>query len=915
MNTLSESNKKLFLLDAFALIYRSYYAFIKNPRYNSKGLNTSAMLGFTNTLVEVIEKEKPTHLAVIFDPEGPTFRNEMYKEYKANRPPMPEDLKKSIPYIHNILKAMNICDIVVKGYEADDIIGTLSRKAEQAGYLTYMMTPDKDYAQLVTDRVFMYKPKRSGKELEIWGVDEVKDNMGVDNPEQVIDLLGLMGDASDNIPGCPGIGPKTAQKFIQAYGGIDGLYQNTDKLKGKQKEKVIASEEQVRLSRTLATISMDVPVDFNEEDCKLKSFNNSLLKEVFDDLEFFTLAKKLINKDSENQESDASTKADTEEIKEKIVLDYNNYNTDTKLLRQNLKADLCIHDNFTYKIELSDPSDIHNSAIKSLYFSFSDDKAFYIELSGDKKQDFEIVNEFKFIFEDKNITKISYNVKHDIICLKSYDIHLAENIFDISIAHYLIFPDQKHDFEYITNTYLNYKSEKEDKSEENTQIGLLFEEDNEINDSNCEKVILYRELHKKLSKDITTKELDKIYTDIELPLVFVLAEMESNGVKLDTKELKQNSEELKNKIHNLEKDIIELADCEFNVGSPKQLGEVLFEKMKLDAKAKKTKSGQYSTSEAVLSKLAKKHEIIPKILEFRGLKKLVSTYIDPLPSYINNKTGRIHTNFNQTEAATGRLSSNNPNLQNIPIRTEDGRKVRKAFSTESDEYIFLSADYSQIELRLIAHISQDKNMIEAFNNAEDFHRATAAKIYKLSEEEVNRDMRTRAKTANFGIVYGISAFGLADRLNISRKEGKELIDGYFDSYPGVKIFMDKAIESAREKGYVSTIFNRRRNLRDINSSNAIVRGIAERNAINAPVQGSAADVIKIAMINIHNKMQEEGLKSKMVLQVHDELNFECLISEKEALENIIRTEMEAAADLSVKLIAEIGSGKNWLEAH
>jgi DNA polymerase-1 len=919
----TNTSKKLFLLDAFALIYRSYYAFIKNPRYTSTGINSSAMLGFTNTLLEVIEKEKPSHIAVVFDPAGPTFRHEMFKEYKAQRPPMPEDLRKSIPYIKTIIQGFNIQEIDVEGYEADDVIGTLAKKAEKEGFSVYMMTPDKDYAQLVSDNIFMYKPKRSGKEVEVWGIPEVQENFGVETPEQVIDILGLRGDTADNIPGCPGIGPKTAQKLIGLYKTIDGLYENTDQLKGKQKEKVIASEEQVRFSKVLAKIALDAPIDFDDEKFKLIDYNEDKLRAVFKELEFFTLAERVFKNQGNvfMPEVEKSTDKSSEEEKETILRDIKTLNSqffvlDNKDVRADLKAELCVQKEFAFRTILSD-SDPNTSNLLGMAFSFKNDKSFFVPIPKDEGEAKKVAAEFKYIFEDEKILKIGHNCKKDVLALRWLGVDIKGAIFDTMIAHYLIQPEVKHEFGFIAHSVLNYEIiPGEDKSKsKKKQLSLMLEPEVIKHDPFCEEVVLYLELKEELEKQMKDSNLLELFYEVEMPLMGILADMEFTGVSLDITTLKDYAVVLNEEVNKIESDIKEMSGVDFNVASPKQLGEVLFEKMELDSKAKKTKSGQYSTSEAVLTKLKGKHEIINKILDFRSLKKLISTYVEALPTYINPASGKIHTSFNQAEAATGRLSSTNPNLQNIPIRTEQGRYIRKAFVPSDDKHVFLSADYSQVELRLMAHMSEDQAMIEAFNNEADFHTATAAKIYKQDIEEVSKDMRSRAKTANFGIIYGISAWGLAERLDISRKEGKELITGYFESYPRVKAFMDESVEKARKDEFVETLMGRRRYLKDINSSNAIVRGVAERNAINAPIQGSAADVIKMAMINIHKRMEKEGMQSKMIIQVHDELNFNCVKSELEQMKVILREEMENAVKLSVPLTVDMGVGENWLEAH
>ncbi len=922
MNTI-DTPKKLFLLDAFALIYRSYYAFIKNPRYTSTGINSSAMLGFTNTLVEILEKEKPSHIAVVFDPAGKTFRHEMYKEYKAHRPPMPEDLKLSIPYIKNIIQGFNIPDIEVENYEADDVIGTLAKKAEKKGYTVYMMTPDKDYAQLVSENILMYKPKRSGKEVEILGISEVKENFGVENPLQIIDYLALVGDTADNIPGCPGVGDKTAQKLIANYKSVDGLYEHTNELKGKQKERVIESEQQVRFSRELATIALDAPIDFDEEKFKLIDFDEEKLRAVFSELEFFTLSKKVLGGDSpksaaENEKlqsvgQEESLQADVRALKD---LNCQFFTIDNKELRADLKAELCVQKEFAFRAIL-DGDDPNTAKLQGMCFAFASDKAFYVPFPADMESAKKVAHEFRYIFEDPNILKIGYDCKKDILALRWLDIHLQQPFFDCQVAHYLIQPEVKHELAFILDTVLHYQlaAANDTSKSKKGQLSLMLEAEEVPFENYCEEAIMLLELKNELLQQMEKNQLSDLFFDIEMPLMQVLAKMEFNGVKLDVATLNDYAKKLNEEVNQIEEEIIAMAGVHFNVASPKQLGEVLFDKMQLDSKAKKTKSGQYSTSESVLSKLKGKHEIIQKILDFRSLKKLISTYVEALPSYINPKSGRIHTSFNQTEAATGRLSSTNPNLQNIPIRTEQGRYIRKAFIPSDADHLFLSADYSQVELRIMAHISDDKAMIEAFNNAEDFHTATAAKIFKVPMEQVTSEMRSRAKTANFGIIYGISAWGLAERLGISRKEGKELITGYFESYPRVKTFMDECVENAREKEFVETIMQRRRYLKDINSNNAIVRGVAERNAINAPIQGSAADIIKLAMIHIDKRMQEEKMQSKMIIQVHDELNFDCLKSELEPMKAILKEEMERAIQLSVPLIAEMGVGENWLEAH
>lgn len=921
MNSVS-SNKKLFLLDAFALIYRSYYAFIKNPRYSSKGLNTSAMLGFTNTLVEILEKEKPSHIAVVFDPKGPTFRHKMFKEYKAQRPPMPDDLRISIPYIKSIIEAFNILHLDVEAYEADDVIGTLAKKAEKDGFTVYMMTPDKDYAQLVSDNIFMYKPKRSGKDVEIWGVQEVQEAFGINTPTQVIDILGLMGDVSDNIPGCPGIGPKTAQKFIQAYSSIEGLYENTDKLKGKQKENVINNKEQVLFSKVLATIALDVPVDFHEDDFVFKPLDDLKLNTLFTDLEFYTLIQKLISKERLQAQTPGNNELEAivEPVpEEKILRDLKSSAFDFYLLEQasviaDLKADLCVQEKISFSLILDGEQAI-SSKITALCFSYNDKQAFYVKLPQAKPDAQKILNSFSYIFQDEKIIKISYDIKKDIIALANYGIEIKGPFFDNKIAAYILEPEKKKLFKDLSEEFINYRLISEG-SNTSGELMLNFDFDDTVNiDSDCEKNIVNLLLHNVFDEKIIKNDIQELFTNIEMPLVKTLASMEFYGVALDKVALKKYSIILNEELNTVEKKILEAAGEQFNVSSPKQLGEILFDKLKLDSKAKRTKSGQYSTSESVLSKLKNKYEIVADVLVFRGLKKLLSTYVDALPVYVNNKTNKIHTSFNQAETATGRLSCTNPNLQNIPIRTKQGRLVREAFIASDENHIFLSADYSQVELRLLAHMSKDENMIDAFNNNIDFHSATAAKIYNIPVEEITKEQRSKAKTANFGIVYGISSFGLADSLKISRKEAKELIDAYYNSYPRVKEYMKECIEFARKNKYVETIMKRRRYLKDIDSSNSMMSSIAERNAINSPVQGSASDLIKLAMVNINKRIADEKLKSKMIIQVHDELNFDCLKSELNQMKIIVKEEMENAWTLSVPLIVDMGFGKSWLDAH
>lgn len=891
-------SKVLFLLDAYALIYRSYYAFINNPRITTTGINTSATFGFCNFLLELLEMEKPTHIAVVFDPEGPTFRHEMYTLYKAQRPPMPEDLRKSVPYIKDIIRGLGIQCIDAPGYEADDLIGTLAKKAEKEGYTVYMITPDKDYAQLVSEKVFMYKPGRSGNQSEVWGIPEVLDHFGIERVDQVIDILGLMGDTADNVPGCSGIGPKSAATLVYKYGDIDGIYNHIDELKGKQRQNLLDCQPTVHLSRTLVTICTEVPTTIEPNDLEKQHINVQVLEPVFKELELFSLIRRVLNTEAEGEKTESIST---------VEVSYKDYSEEIAELIRKLKetGEYALH-------TVLDSNLLYQAWPECICFSIQPHHAGYVKLPSDREKARETILRFREVFEDTEKILISPDAKNDIIWLKRAGISLKNQIFDIRIAHYVLHPDMSHDLSRIALEYLNYKLSEAKK--ENQQLSL-FEEDTPGESDFAEKTDIIFQLKDKLCADLQKTGLLTLYNDIEMPLVFVLAAMEYEGVSIDTHELKSISEELKERSCVMEKEIYEMAGQEFNISSPKQLGEILFDKLKIDSNHKKTKSGQYSTSEQVLVKLEEDHPIITKILDYRGLKKLLSTYAEALPTFIDPGTGKIHTRFNQAEAATGRLSSLNPNLQNIPIRTEEGRKIRKAFVTGDDDYIFFSADYSQVELRLMAHLSQDKELIEAFNHGIDVHTATASKIYHVSLEEVTSEMRRRAKTANFGIIYGISAWGLAERLHISRKEGKELIDGYFELYPGVKKYMEESVEKARKKEYVETIMGRRRYLRDINSRNAVVRGMAERNAINAPIQGSAADIIKMAMICIHKRIQEEGMMSRMIIQVHDELNFKCHKSEQYLLKSLVTNCMEHVVRLSVPLTVSTGFGKNWYEAH
>ena len=944
-------DNRLFLLDAYALIFRAYYAFIRNPRVTTKGLNTSAIFGFTMALEELLNKEKPSHIGVVFDPPGPNFRHQMFEEYKANRDETPEDIKKAVPYIKSIIEAYNIPVVQVEGYEADDVIGTLALNAAGKGYRVYMVTPDKDFGQLVSENVFMYKPAKSGNDVEIWGIKEVNERFGLQNPMQVIDILGLMGDAADNIPGCPGIGEKTAIKLIQEFGSIDNLYANTDKLKGKQKENIENFKEQVYLSRNLAIIKTDVSVSFNESALKQGEPNRQALSALFDELEFRALKTRVLGEEisqpvvvkpvqqkaqmgslfdddqmynipqpvavSEVQNVTPvsnSTDTATESIQTHRH-DYILVDDDQKLA--SLRAALAVSESFCFDTETTGLDPLVAELV-GMAFCYSEGLAFYVPVPADKDEAKKLVNTFRHVLEDKNKTIIGQNIKYDILVMYKYGISITARVFDTMIAHYLIQPELKHNLDELAFQYLNYKTITTEEligKRGKDQLSMRDVDVELVKDYACEDAEVTFRLVPFMKKGLAEQQIEKLFYEIEMPLLLVLCRMELTGMSVDMDVLKTYSVELTEQINGLERDIIHMAGIEFNVGSPKQVGEVLFDRLEIDKKAKTTKSGQYSTSEEVLMKMRGKHPIIDKILEFRGLKKLLNTYVDALPELINPNTGRVHTSFNQAVAATGRLSSTNPNMQNIPIRDEAGREIRKAFVARDANHLFFSADYSQVELRLMAHMSQDKNMMEAFVNGEDIHAATASKIYGIPLNEVTSDMRRKAKTANFGIIYGISAFGLSERLSIPRSEAKELIDGYFELYKGVKDYMDKSIAEAREKGYVTTLLGRRRYLPDINSRNAVVRGVAERNAINAPIQGSAADVIKIAMVRIVKRFADENLNASMTLQVHDELNFDVPKNELEKVKEIVIHEMEHAVALSVPLIVDCGFGNNWLEAH
>ena len=921
---------RLFLLDAYALIYRAYYAFIKNPRINSKGLNTSAILGFVNTLEEVLNKEQPTHIGVAFDPAGPTFRHEAYPEYKAQREETPEAIRTAVPIIKDIIRAYRIPILEVPGFEADDVIGTLATQAAGMPQVeTYMMTPDKDYGQLVGERVWIYRPKFGDKEFEIMGIKEVTEKFGISNPAQVIDMLGLMGDTADNIPGCPGVGEKTASKLIGQFGSIENLLAHTDELKGALKTKVEANREMITFSKFLATIKTDVPVTLDLEELRIKEPDTETLQRLFEELEFRTLAERKFAK----QTTEAQTPlfagslfpefADnpTEESKKTNLKRYNKADFDYQLIdtkdgRQQI-IDLFLTKDFLSLDTETTGTDPINAKLVGLSFCVEENQAFYVPIPQDDEEAQKIVNEFKPVYENPRILKIGQNIKYDLMVLQNYGISLRGEIFDTMIAHYLLQPELRHGMDYLAEIYLNYQTihiEELIGPKGRNQKNMADLPPEQVYEYACEDADVTLKLKNIFEPKLREEGCYELFRDIEMPLMPVLAWMERNGVCIDTEALKETSQLYTEQMNRLEKEIHELAGEEFNIASPKQVGEILFEKLKVSEKPKKTKTGQYVTSEEVLESLRNRHPIITKILEHRGLKKLLGTYIDALPKLVNPKTGHIHTSFNQTITATGRLSSSNPNLQNIPVRNEEGKEIRKAFIPEPG-CEFFSADYSQIELRIMAHLSEDPHMMEAFREGHDIHAATAAKIYKKPIEEVTKEERRKAKTANFGIIYGITVFGLAERMNVSRAEAKELIDGYFDTYPKVKEYMQKSIGLAREKGYTETIYHRRCYLRDINSRNAVVRGYAERNAINAPIQGSAADIIKIAMIAIHRRFCEEGLRSKMILQVHDELNFSVYPEEKERVQRIVIEEMEHACTLQVPLEADYGWGKNWLEAH
>lgn len=950
---MSDNNKKLFLLDAFALIYRAYFAFANNHRINSKGLNTSAVLGFTNTLLEVIKKEKPTHIAVVFDTPEQTVRHVEFTEYKANREEMPEDLALAIPYVIKVIEGFNIPVISMPGYEADDVIGTLAKMAEKKGFTTYMMTPDKDYGQLVSENIFIYKPARLGNGAEVMGIAEVCKKWDILNVDQLIDILGLMGDKVDNIPGIPGVGEKTAIQLVKDFGTIENLIANTDKLKGKLKEKVEQNKEKAIQSKWLATIICDVPVELDEKALEIEEPNREALKELFTELEFRRLAEQILgesisapvetktptpkakktNPDQMDMFGAASDSGETTEVEVPVAEEdddapknYSTINTvphkyylvDTKEKRAELISELIKQSEICFDTETTG-LDAHTAELVGMSFAFKKSEAYYIPTPENQLETQAIVNEFKAIFENEKVTLIGQNIKYDLLVMKKYNIHFKGKLFDTMVAHFLIQPEMRHNMNVLAETYLNYSPVSIETligKKGKGQISMREVPVELITEYAAEDADITLQLKQKFHGMLNTPATKKLFEEIEIPLIPVLAAMESEGITLDKNTLKEISGELEKDIQKVEKEIQTLGGTAFNVSSPKQVGEILFEVLQITEKPKKTKTGQYATGEDVLAKLVGKHEIVGKILDYRELVKLKNTYVDTLPELVNPNTKRIHTSYNQVVAVTGRLSSDNPNLQNIPIRTERGREIRKAFVARDENHVLLSADYSQIELRVIAELSKDQGMIDAFQSGQDIHKATAAKVYNVSLEEVTSDMRRNSKMVNFGIIYGISAFGLSERLNIPRKEAAAIIENYFEKYPRIKAYMDESIEQAREKGYVETIMGRRRYLRDINSSNHTVRGYAERNAINSPIQGSAADMLKIAMINIHKDFIDKGIKSKMLLQVHDELVFDVLKEELEIVKPIIENRMKnAIPSLTVPMEVGMGVGKNWLEAH
>lgn len=927
---MSENPRKLFLLDAYALIYRAYFAFISNPRVTSKGLDTSAIFGFTITLLEVLEKQKPSHIAVVYDTPKPTFRHEEYEEYKATREETPEGIRIAFPYIRKLLEAFNIPLLGVDGFEADDVMCTLAQQAEKEGYEVFLMTPDKDFAQIVTDNIKLYRPGRAGNSAEIWGIPEVQAKFGVDRVEQVIDYLGMMGDSVDNIPGIPGVGPKTASKLIAEYGSMEAMYEKADEIKGKIGEKIRDNEEQARMSKYLATIHCEVPVKFDAEVFVKEDPNEELINELFSELEFRTLLKRVTGEELQKPSAAVGPNGQTDlfsQVEEAVEQDapgtFGNIESRDHFYqlvshpkeRQLLLEKLLKQESVCFDTETTS-LDAIEAQLCGIAFSYSPGKAYYVSIEEGEEQS--IAREFKEFFENDRIEKIGQNLKYDISVMRKYGIDVKGPLFDTMLAHYLIQPDMRHNMDVLAETYLHYQPVSIE-----TLIGKKGKNQKSMRDVPVEKVAEYAgedaditfQLKQVFDSKLDEAEVKKVFQEIEVPLVPVLADMELEGINLDSEALKKLSKELENDIARLDKEIIDLAGEDFNIASPKQLGEILFGKLKLIDKPKKTKSGQYSTSEDILLELAKEHEIAQKIIDYRQLQKLKSTYVDALPALVNKHTGRLHTSFNQAVAATGRLSSNNPNLQNIPIRTERGREVRKAFIPRDKDHVILAADYSQIELRLIAELSGDETMMDAFIKGEDIHAATAARVFGVDLKDVTREMRGNAKTVNFGIIYGVSAFGLSQQTSLSRSEAGEIIKSYFQTYPGIRDYIEKQKEFAREHGYVSTLKGRRRYLKDINSRNAVVRGHAERNSVNAPIQGTAADVIKLAMIRIQEELEKGGYETRMVLQVHDELVFDAPASEVEKVKPLIKEAMEGAIETKVPLEVEFGQGKNWLEAH
>ena len=921
--------KTLYLLDAYALIFRAYYALIRSPRINSKGQNTSAVFGFVNTLEDIINKEHPDYIGIAFDPAGGTFRHEAYPEYKAQRESTPEDIKKAVPIIKEVVAAYGIPLLEVAGFEADDVIGTLALKGAEAGLEVHMVTPDKDYAQLVGPNIFMRRPGHGSSGMEKLGTDEVCAKYGIKSTSQVIDLLGLMGDAADNIPGCPGVGEKTAVKLISQFGSINGLLEHTDELKGALKKKVTENAEQIKFSQFLVTIKTDVPIQLNLDALAYRKADASKLRPIFEELEFRNFLKKMDGEDKEKLNTSNTQPSLFDNLQEEIQT--GRASTSLKTLKdtphtyvlidnEEDAASLCEHlltfnevalDTETTSLEAID------AQLVGLSFAVEEDKAWYVAVPHEAEAAKQLVEVFRPLYESKHIMKVGQNLKYDLSVLANYGIELASPMFDTMLAHYVVQPELHHNMDYLAEIYLNYQTihiEQLIGPKGRGQKNMAELAPASICDYACEDAHVTLKLKKPLMEEMERNGVRRVFDEIEMPLMPVLASMERNGVRLDTKALAETGEQFNARMKELERSIHELAGHAFTITSPKQVGEVLFEELKLNDKAKKTKSGQYSTSEEVLEAIKHKHPIVEKILAYRALKKLLSTYVEALPKLINRRTGHIHTSFNQAVTATGRLSSSNPNLQNIPVRGEDGREIRKAFVAEPG-CIFFSADYSQIELRIMAHLSQDEHLVKDFCDGRDIHAATAARIFHKDIGEVTRDERRKAKTANFGIIYGISAFGLAERMDVSRTEAKELIDNYFKTYPHVKDYMQKSVEVAREKGYIETAWGRRRYLPDINSHNAVVRGYAERNAVNAPIQGTAADIIKVAMIRINERFRQAGVRSKMILQVHDELNFSVLPEELPLVKEIVISEMEKAYTMRVPLLADCGEGNNWLEAH